>query len=346
MAALIKRGGKWSVKYRDENGKQVWVKGFTDKGATRELAAQLDDRARAIKLGHIDPIAETEQIQRIRPASDLITAYEQHLSAAGRSSNHVAYTVADIRKAFDFAGVKLAGQITKEQIDAWVLSLTGDSPRTINRRIGSVQAFLRHCQERGAVSKYVLNKYPKRNVKGTEVRKCRHLTPAEVKALIKGTTDTERRDVYRFALLTGFRFSEVGSMTASNINLTQNTVTVQASDAKNKKRHQTIPLHPDLKKMITARMKGKAADVRLFEMPERTDAARLLRSDCEGAKIDPARIMFHSLRHTFITRLAESNIHPKILQTLARHSSLETTLNYYVHFRQADERSAVAALAA
>jgi integrase len=225
------------------------------------------------------------------------------------------------------------------------LTLTKDSARTINRRIGSVQAFLKHCHEKGAVSDYVLKKYPKRNVKGTEKRKCRHLTEAEVKALIRHAPD-ERKDIYRFALLTGFRFSEVKSMTPANFNLQQNTVTVQASDAKNKKRHQTIPLHPELKKLVAARIKGKAADAKIFDMPERTDAARLLRADCETAKIDPARIMFHSLRHTYITRLAESNIHPKILQTLARHSSLETTLNYYVHFRQADERSAIAAMAA
>lgn len=55
---------------------------------------------------------------------------------------------------------------------------------------------------------------------------------------------------------------------------------------------------------------------------------------------------FHCLRHTFITRLAEANIHPKILQLLARHSTLETTLTYYTHFRQDDERKAIGLLSA
>jgi len=40
---------------------------------------------------------------------------------------------------------------------------------------------------------------------------------------------------------------------------------------------------------------------------------------------------FHSLRHTFITNLANSGVHPKTTQTLARHGSISLTMDNYTH---------------
>ncbi|MHC4740340.1 MAG: tyrosine-type recombinase/integrase [Planctomycetota bacterium] len=37
------------------------------------------------------------------------------------------------------------------------------------------------------------------------------------------------------------------------------------------------------------------------------------------------------LRHTFITNLAKSGVHPKMAQSLARHSSIELTMHRYTH---------------
>ena len=38
---------------------------------------------------------------------------------------------------------------------------------------------------------------------------------------------------------------------------------------------------------------------------------------------------FHALRHTFITNLAESGVHPKLAQELARHSTITLTMDKY-----------------
>ena len=40
---------------------------------------------------------------------------------------------------------------------------------------------------------------------------------------------------------------------------------------------------------------------------------------------------FHSLRHTFISNLADSGVHPKVAQTLARHSTITLTMDRYTH---------------
>lgn len=43
---------------------------------------------------------------------------------------------------------------------------------------------------------------------------------------------------------------------------------------------------------------------------------------------------FHSLRHTYATRLFEAGVHPKTVQKLMGHSDITTTLNIYTHVNE------------
>jgi integrase len=346
MASLIKRGDTWTVVYLDASGKRKWVSGYASKPETQRLADRLEDEKRKIRTGEIDPLAEARRKERSKPITEHVAGYKAHLEAKGSSGNHVAYTIADIEKLMAFGGVKQAGSITWGLIDKWVLSLKEkDSARTINRRIGSVQAFLRHLQQQGGVSEYTLIKYPKQQTRGKERRRRRALSQSECNLLLAcEQVPEDRRLIYRFAILTGFRFSEVGSMMPSSFRFDQKTITVSAADAKNKKRDQVVPMHPDLIEPLHKLCEDKDRYARVFVMPSRTEAAKTIREDCKLAGVDVTHVDFHALRHTFVTLLAESGVHPKVLQSLARHSTLETTLRYYTHFKQADERSAVSGL--
>lgn len=53
---------------------------------------------------------------------------------------------------------------------------------------------------------------------------------------------------------------------------------------------------------------------------------------------------FHALRHTFITNLANSGVHPNVAKALARHSTIQLTMDSYSHVRLDNERKAVAML--
>src|SRR5262249_4759625 len=71
----------------------------------------------------------------------------------------------------------------------------------------------------------------------------------------------------------------------------------------------------------------------LFPMAKNTTAF-LIRSDLERVGIpyvdgNGHYADFHALRKTFITNLARSGVFPKAAQTLARHSSIELTMNTY-----------------
>ncbi|MBN1808600.1 MAG: tyrosine-type recombinase/integrase [Planctomycetes bacterium] len=62
----------------------------------------------------------------------------------------------------------------------------------------------------------------------------------------------------------------------------------------------------------------------------------MMRADLEAAGVPYAdgagKIAdFHSLRHTFISNLVAGGVHPKVAQTLARHSSITLTMDHYTH---------------
>ncbi len=62
------------------------------------------------------------------------------------------------------------------------------------------------------------------------------------------------------------------------------------------------------------------------ELARREQSDFLAETDREGHVVD-----FHGLRHTFITNLATSGVHPKVAQELARHSHIGLTKDRYTH---------------
>jgi hypothetical protein len=65
-------------------------------------------------------------------------------------------------------------------------------------------------------------------------------------------------------------------------------------------------------------------------------AAQIAEQDASGAVLD-----FHALRHTYITNLASSGVHPKIAQKLARHSTIALTMDRYTHLQEREVVDAV-----
>ncbi len=84
-------------------------------------------------------------------------------------------------------------------------------------------------------------------------------------------------------------------------------------------------------------------------LPRGKVGAKLLRVDLEAAGIPYAdgdgRVAdFHALRHTFLTNLAVSGVHPSVAQRLARHSDVNLTLSRYTHTALERQSEAVEAL--
>lgn len=171
------------------------------------------------------------------------------------------------------------------------------------------------------------------------------------------------------AVETGLRSGELRSLTPEAFDLTDledASVTVQAAYSK-RRRDDTLPLRQDTAKAMQTWLKGKPAGQPVFAMPPTEHVARMLKADLKAAReawlqqategkardkraksktLEPTdesgRVLdFHCLRHTFITRLAKSGVHPKTAQRLARHSTITLTMDYYTHSLPTGERAAL-----
>ena len=77
-------------------------------------------------------------------------------------------------------------------------------------------------------------------------------------------------------------------------------------------------------------------------------SAEMLRDDLEAASIpystDDGVFDFHAFRHQFITSLAKNGVHPKLAQTLTRHSTITLTMDRYSHVGLLDMTTALGSL--
>ena len=84
-------------------------------------------------------------------------------------------------------------------------------------------------------------------------------------------------------------------------------------------------------------------------MPTGNYLAKMLKEDLEEAGIeyqdDSGRFVdFHALRHTAGSLLAASGVHPKVAQSIMRHSDINLTMSRYSHVFSGQESEAVAKL--
>ncbi len=160
----------------------------------------------------------------------------------------------------------------------------------------------------------------------------------------------ERAMLYRVAVETGLRAAELRSLTRASfdLNATPPIVTVQAAYSKHR-REDVLPLRSDTAVNLRAFLSGALPAAQAFHVPTRRNVAPMFRADLKAAGIpyrdDSDRVAdFHALRHTFITNLANSGVHPKVAQALARHSTITLTMDRYSHSYIGEQSEAVAAL--
>ena len=179
----------------------------------------------------------------------------------------------------------------------------------------------------------------------------------------RGLTGSDRAMLYITATYTGLRARELASLEESSFDLESESPTVMVEAAYSKRRQKDIqPLRPDLAQLIRewlAQRRAKRQEAcRTLRFPSggpNPDSngkqgsseklwpgtwykygAQMLRRDLAVAGIpyrdEAGRIFdFHALRHQFISDLATGGVHPKIAQTLARHSTIALTMDSYTH---------------
>ncbi len=155
--------------------------------------------------------------------------------------------------------------------------------------------------------------------------------------VVQGMTGYERSLLYRLAIETGLRSSEIYHLTRGAFDFTKETatVTIEAKYAKNRKK-ATLPLRPDLAQDMKDDLVLHLPAARVFTNMQKGRGAAMLRVDLEAVGIpyfdEYDRVAdFHALRHSFASLLNQAGVPLVTAQQLMWHSDPRLTANIYTH---------------
>ena len=207
----------------------------------------------------------------------------------------------------------------------------GKSDATINRVVSAISTVLNHCAFDG-----LIDNVPKfRRRKESEGRVLWY-TKDEVSKLSHLSTDVFMRDdlsdIILFGAYTGMRQGEILKIRKKDIDIEGNRIHVggvptQTTKARN---WRAIPIHEKLQPIVLSRCsQSTRCDVRLFG-DEWRDKDQLLRAFKKVNKLLPKdeSYVFHTLRHSYATWLAEAGVPVRSIMALCGHKRIETTLRY------------------
>ena len=367
MASTFKRktdrpGARWSIAYTDEAGRRRTKRAYRDKRASETLARKLEDEAKAIRDGLIDVGAERRAEAARAPIEGHIDDYRRALEGRGDTPAYIAETTRAIEDAIKSCAIGTLADFDAQAIGEHLRALRTRPKRPIgarahNKRLRAVKSFAGWLVKQGRATANPLASLAPINERTDRRHERRALEPGEARRLIRaaergpirgGVSGADRAVAYSLMLATGLRRGELNSLTPRSFDLDgeQPSLTILAAYSKHRRRDvQPVPawIIPTLRTFIT----GKAATARLWSIPHKS--AAMLRADLSDAGIDyrddAGRVLdMHSLRHSFITEVVESNAPVRTAMELARHSTSRLTLDYYSHARLVNVRGAVEGL--
>jgi integrase len=350
---------KWYVRYRTPDGTVKTVPGHADKEATRQLEARLLREAAREQEGMVNPFAEHAK----RPLAEHLADFCRALEAKGDTADHARHMCTCIRTLLDGCRFVRIADVQASPVAEWLAGRRkeGMAARTSNYYLVAVKGFLKWLVRDGRTDRNPLDHLSGLNTK-VDVRRSRRTLPdAEFAAFVAAArlgkpfrelAGPERAVLYLVAVNTGFRASELASLTPESFDLDALPPTATVGAAYSKHRRTDVqPIRADLAALLRDWLKGKPAGQPLWPGKWKERGGDMVRLDLEAAGIayyaaDGRVFDFHAIRHQFISNLAAAGVHPKVAQTLARHSSITLTMDRYTHLALSDQTAALDSLPA
>jgi site-specific recombinase XerC len=319
-----------------------------------------DLRDRLAKIGLLDATT----VANSKPLAGHVEDFRQSLISKGTTEDNVKLVVGRVKKILDECKFKFYSDLKPSTVMNYLAKLRdqgkGISIQTSNFYLGAIKQFCRWMISDRRATESPMAHLQGQNVKTDRRHDRRNLTADELSRLLEATvnngsvrniTGRDRAMLYRVAMETGFRRDELKSLNRGSFDIDSldPSVTVIASHTKNRNK-AILPLRrelvAELRQWFAERAIGPQDDL----WPKMTDdTSRMLQKDLKAAGIpfvDDAGLFadFHALRHSFISLLASGNVHPKLAQSLARHSDINLTLSRYSHTILTDEAKALESL--
>jgi integrase len=349
----------WTVVYTDQHGKRRKKKGYTDKRESERLGMKLEERARKIRNGDIDPKDEKYREHEAVPLVYHLEDFKRSVRGKGATPKHIHMIGQRAGRVLDLANAKRISDLALSKALEAVQALrdVGLSQQSINHHIRAVKGFSRWLWSDGRAREHHLGHLATSNPEVDRRHVRRLLTPEEAAKVVHAAetgpevgnlSGQDRAILYRLALGTGFRANELRTLTPERFNLDSGTPTVTGRSCYTKNGKEAVqPISAALANRLRPWLADKALGTSVFDgMTKRT--AEMIRVDLQAAGIpyetDEGVADFHSLRGDFISYLVSSGASVKTCQTLARHSTPSLTIGIYAKASLHDINGAVEGL--
>ena len=317
--SVYKRGNKWYCRFQI-NGERHHL---LCKGATslREAAALEHQFIYKMQQQQNGVIKKENKCIRFK---DLYKIYDNYSSLNKKSYNKDISFIRVLKLYFndnDIANNKTP--IDFEKFKSFLKSRRGASNSTINKYLGILSKMYNLC-----IDEHIIDVNPLANVKKLQEKNyiIRYLLVDEEIRLFKSIKKyrPHLEAIVICALQTAMRKSEILLLKWSNINFDYMFINVVESKSGKARK---IPISKTLLKVFNSL---KHTSEYVFVNPETnthyTDIKHSWVTVCKAANIKNFR--FHDLRHTAITRMVEKGIPLPVVQDIAGHSKIETTMRY------------------
>ncbi|MBI1309672.1 tyrosine-type recombinase/integrase [bacterium] len=378
----VEKSKAWYGRYRDADGIEHRVKLATDKTIARQMLHELERKSLQQSAGLVDPF----EAWHIAPLTEHVDDFIGTLRDAGRKPDYCQLIETRVRRIVDGCKFRFIPDISASRVQRELGKLKRDGlgQKTVNHYLTAVKQFAGWLVADRRTGDNRLAHLKAGNEKKDIRRVRRELTTEEIRHLletarrerpIRHLTGWERFTLYSVAIGTGFRASELASLTPAHFDLNGAdigvpTVRIDAADEK-AGRGDLIPLPAELVLMLQPWFAEFTKTDRLWpgEWAAKHEGSKLIEYDLrkaraawiEAADSDDERETrersdflrystedgtadFHALRHTYLSRLGRSGASAKAMQKLARHTTVELTIGRYTHANLYDLAAAVEGL--
>ena len=362
MAGVRKKptkGGLYQAYYTDWTGKRRYLTADTTKKAL-QAAYAIEKEHDEIRKGY-RPALNCVQQHKKKSYGDVVAEYlAWGMAQGGRkgrpwSEHHGIQRKRQLTWWQDQIGLiglgDLDGVLPRAEKALRGLLKLGRAGKTVANYAEGLSAFCDWCIQRGYMDVDPLKGLAPFDTTPQSVR--RAMTPEEINRLLDHAPP-HRRILYETAFLSGLRANELRSLTVDDLDTVRCGLHLASEWTKNRKSgFQPLPrnLVERLKDFAAsgeacriykqsfkqARSKLEPPQNRLFYVASQTD--RVLSVDLEAAGIPKhtpkGKLDFHACRVAFINLILEQGeVSPKEAQELARHSTVDLTMNIYGRVRE------------
>ena len=160
-------------------------------------------------------------------------------------------------------------------------------------------------------------------------KKGKALSKTEQEDFLKVIEKSRYRNLFEFYIYTGCRRSEALGLRWKDVDYKLKTIYVHGTKTESSDRE--IFLLPEIEEILERQRRQTGDGERIFPY-DKNNVSHYFKKYCPNHKL-------HDLRHTFVTRCAESGININVAQRLAGHSDINTTLQIYTHVTTDFQRS-------